>query len=129
MNQRTALTCIFALVAGVSAATVAVERVMVEGDSMQPSLRPGDRLLVVRFLRPRPGDIVAAADPRRPGRRIVKRVEAVLPEARVVLAGDDPARSTDSRHFGPVPAAAVRGRVVWRYAPDSRRGHLSGTRW
>ena len=88
---------------------------------MRPTLEPGDRLLVVRGRRPPVGAVVALADPRDPGRVLVKRVAAWGPEGAEVL-GDDPAASTDSRHFGPVAPEALLGRVVRRYAPPGRRG-------
>ena len=78
---------------------------------MAPALLPGDRLLVVAGRRARPGDVVAVLDPRRPDRIIVKRVAAVGPQG-VTVVGDNAAASTDSRAFGPVRPAAVRGRVV-----------------
>lgn len=103
-------------------------RVVVEGDSMRPALEPGDRLLVLPWLRPRPGTVVAAADPRDPARTIVKRVAAVDGDGCAVLLGDAPHASTDSRTFGPVPPDLVRGRAVWRYFPPARRGRVSRTR-
>ena len=98
---------------------------------MVPTLLPGDRVLVWRGLGPlrppiRVGDLVAVVDPRDSGRVMVKRV-AGLAGTEVVVRGDNEAASTDSRHFGPVSAAAIRGRVVYRYFPDERRGRL-GTR-
>ncbi len=98
-----------------------LSRVQVEGDSMLPTLVPGDRLVVVRRRRPRPGDLVTVPDPRRPRRVMVKRVTEVTPEG-VVVRGDNPHASTDSRLFGPVPAPSIRGRVVYRYFPEHRRG-------
>jgi nickel-type superoxide dismutase maturation protease len=91
---------------------------------MIPTLLPGDRLLVVgrRFAT---GDLVALRDPREPGRVIVKRVVSVDATAgAVVVAGDNPAASTDSRQFGPVPPELVLGRARWRYLPKGRRGRL-----
>ena len=99
-------------------------RVMVEGRSMEPTLGPGDRLLVLRAPRIRAGDLVAARDPRAGGRVLVKRVSAVL-EHGVVLRGDNPEASTDSRVFGAVPTRAVLGRVVRRYGPSWRAGPVS----
>jgi nickel-type superoxide dismutase maturation protease len=95
---------------------------------MAPSLRPGDRVIVVGGLGPwRPrlqaGDLVALSDPRQPARLMVKRVAAVAGD-RVDVRGDNAAASTDSRHFGPVDRAAVVGRVVYRYHPEDRRGRL-----
>ena len=98
-------------------------RVEVTGDSMLPALAPGDRLLVRRGRRARIGDVVALTDPRTPARTLVKRVSARDGEALTVL-GDNAAASTDSRILGPVAPAAIRGRVVYRYFPDSRRGRL-----
>ncbi len=95
----------------------------VVGDSMRPTLEPGDRLVLSRLRRARPGDLVAVADPRQPQRTVVKRLVEVSPAGLTVL-GDNPAASTDSRAFGPVSADTVRGRVVYRYHPESRRGRL-----
>ena len=98
-------------------------RVEVVGDSMRPTLDPGDRLVLSRVGRPRPGDLVALADPRAPARTVVKRLVEVSSAGLTVL-GDNPAASTDSRVFGRVPAGSLRGRVVYRYHPAARRGIL-----
>ncbi len=87
---------------------------------MEPTLAPGDRLLVTRTTHPRAGDVVAARDPRS-GRILVKRIGAIV-DGEVVLRGDNPAASTDSRTFGSVPRRAVVGRVVRCYAPAWRAG-------
>jgi nickel-type superoxide dismutase maturation protease len=100
---------------------LAVERLEIEGESMCPSLEPGDRVLALRFARARVGDLVALPDPRAADRIMVKRVVAIG-EGHVSVLGDNSASSTDSRHFGPVARNLVRGRVVYRYAPESRRG-------
>jgi nickel-type superoxide dismutase maturation protease len=101
-----------------------LRRVVVEGDSMTPTLMPGDRLLVVRACRVRPGDLVAVLDPRQRDRTIVKRVELVNGDAVTVL-GDKSDASTDSRVFGPVDRRDLRGRVIYRYWPEDRRGRLT----
>ena len=72
----------------------------------------------------RPGDIVAASDPRQPARSVLKRVIEVGREG-VVLLGDNPEHSTDSREFGPVPITSVQGKAIYRYAPPARAGKLS----
>ncbi len=99
-------------------------RVEVQGRSMAPGLQPADRLLAIRGLRLRPGDVVTAADPRQPSRVLVKRIVSVSTDGRVELAGDNQGASTDSRTFGSVPAALVTGRVLWRYWPPHRRSRL-----
>jgi len=106
-----------------------VRRVEVTGDSMTPTLRAGDRLVVLAppwGARPEPGDVVAVPDPRAPGRLLVKRVAAVdHARGTVDVRGDAPGASTDSRTFGPVPRASVVGRAVYRYAPPGRTGPLA----
>jgi nickel-type superoxide dismutase maturation protease len=90
---------------------------------MRPALEAGDRLLCMRGRRVRPGDVVAVPDPRQPARLLVKRVSSVC-GGKVTVVGDNPARSTDSATFGPVPQAAVVGRAIYRYWPEERRGRL-----
>jgi nickel-type superoxide dismutase maturation protease len=106
--------------------------VQVEGSSMTPALRPGDRLLVealtYRSRPPRVGDVVLSSDPRDPSRELIKRVAAVDSAAdTVILAGDAPEASTDSRTFGPVPLAMIRWRVAGRYWPPIRLASTAGT--
>jgi nickel-type superoxide dismutase maturation protease len=110
-----------AVVIGIVAAAVRPRRVVVEGRSMEPTLAPGDRLLVVRARSLHAGDVVAVRDPRDPRRVLVKRIGAVLDDG-VVVRGDNPGASTDSRSFGPVPSTAVLGRVFRCYAPSWRAG-------
>ena len=100
-------------------------RVEVVGESMLPALVPGDRLLVVRSRAGRieVGDIVAVGDPRAPARTMVKRVAARGPGGVTVL-GDNAAASTDSRELGPLAPSSIRGRAVYRYHPERRRGRM-----
>ncbi|MBD8078586.1 S26 family signal peptidase [Cellulosimicrobium arenosum] len=116
--------------------------VTVSGASMGPTYAPGTRVLVVRGRRACPGDVVVLdaervspappGIPARPGGLVVKRVAAgpghpvpaqvhdvvqagpgdVVPTGRVVVLGDAPAASVDSRLWGYVRADAVVGRVV-----------------
>jgi signal peptidase I len=91
---------------------------------MEPGLRSGDWLLVTSLGGPyRVGDIVLAADPRVPDRLVLKRIAAIH-DGRCTLLGDQPEQSTDSREFGPVPLAEIRGRAIFRYAPIGRFGPL-----
>ena len=110
-------------------ARMALLRVRAVGDSMEPVVRSGDHLVVLRVARSRtlrPGDLVALHDPRLPpreGRLLVKRV-LHSGTSGVDVRGDNADRSTDSRTFGPVPRDRVVGRVVYRYAPPSRAGRV-----
>ena len=104
-----------------------VQRVEVRGPSMQPTLAEGDRLLCGPAVRLRTGDIVVVEEPGGGGLLAVKRV-AALDDGAVVVLGDNRAASRDSRAYGPLPRAAVRGRPWWRYFPPGRAGRLAGAR-
>lgn len=96
---------------------------VVSGPSMAPTLRDGDRVLV-RRTRPsalRRGDVVLVE---LPAGWIVKRIAALpgdpapagdrVPPGHVLLLGDNPLWSVDSRDFGYVPTAHVFGVAIRR---------------
>lgn len=88
---------------------------------MTPTLHPGDWVFGVRGPRRiRPGDVVVVDHPDRPGFRLVKRVVATGDRG-LELAGDNPAASTDSRHFGAVPREAVLVRLLLVFHPRPLR--------
>ncbi len=104
-------------------------RVSVVGDSMQPTLAPGDWLLAdpeaFTAAPPVVGDLVLAPDPRAPSRLLVKRVSGVYEGGTALwLTGDAPNATTDSDVFGSVSAATVVGRPWFRYWPPSRIGPI-----
>ncbi len=99
-----------------------VSRYIVDGPSMEPAYRKGDRLLVNRLAyvghKPQPGDVVVLRDPDERTRLLIKRVAAApagsVPAPRhVYVLGDNAAESRDSRHFGAVDRALILGRA-WR---------------
>ena len=76
----------------------------VEGDSMLPTYKPGDLLLGRKwFIDPKVGDIVVARIEDRP---VIKRIARVNDD-QIVLLGDNPSASTDSRAFGPISRDAI----------------------
>ena len=99
----------------------------VNGESMAPTLRSGDRVLVdlwsYRSRRPATGEPVLL---RGPGPVLmVKRVATGDPPPGFLhVLGDNPDASVDSRQFGPIPREAVRGRVFFRYWPLSEAGPI-----
>ncbi len=94
------------------------DRFVVEGESMAPSVAPGERVFVNRaaywFRPPRAGDVVVLRDPRKPERLLIKRIDAAHGNS-FEVAGDNVDASTDSRTFGPVPANLILGKVWFRY--------------
>jgi nickel-type superoxide dismutase maturation protease len=102
--------------------------VEVAGDSMAPTLMPGDWLLAdpEAFARrpPSVGELVLVPDPREPSRLLVKRVAAVGTDGSLDVRGDDERASTDSRTFGPVDPRQVAGRPWYRYWPAARIGRV-----
>ncbi|HEV8249168.1 MAG TPA: S26 family signal peptidase [Gaiellaceae bacterium] len=118
------------VVAGVAGFFAVAKAYRVPGDAMSPSLRAGDRILVLRFggpVDPDQGDIVAyrASGARCgfPGTVVfVHRVARVMRGGRFVVRGDNPARSCDSRVLGPVRRKDLIGQVVAVYWPPRHWG-------
>ncbi|GAB2620763.1 nickel-type superoxide dismutase maturation protease [Streptomyces capparidis] len=99
---------------------------VVEGPSMVPTLRDGDRLLVRYGAAVRPGDVVVARHPFQQDLLVVKRA-AERRDGGWWLLGDNSFVPNDSREFGVVPAELVLGRAVARYRP--RRSYSSAATW
>ena len=123
------------------------ELTMCVGPSMLPTFSTaGDIVVVSHVFRPKnlkKGDIVIALSPTNAGHTVCKRVtglpgdnvrgrklpgermrKLVVPEGRVWLEGDNASNSTDSRTYGPVPAAMVKGKVLFRVWPLTQFGRL-----
>ncbi len=98
-----------------------VTRVRIIGPSMEPNLANGEWWLVRRSRSVRPGDVVLLAHPDRPDLRVVKRIDHAEAAGWWVV-GDNPEASEDSRHFGPVPADLIVGRLWFRYGRDRLAG-------
>lgn len=95
--------------------------VRVVGNSMLPTLRPGDRLLVRWAGTVRAGQLIIVRLPDRP--LAVKRASVADVDGWWVES-DNPAEGTDSWTIGaPVPAVDVRGVVLFRCWPWRWRGH------
>ena len=114
-------------------------RVEVAGESMLPTLRPGDWLLVepTRAGWPRRGALVVVREPDsdlvvvkrlagRPGDRIARGEgpPIVLGAAEAWLASDALGPGIDSRRYGPVDVERLLGRVALRYGPRGRFGRV-----
>jgi nickel-type superoxide dismutase maturation protease len=100
------------------------QRFRVQDTSMRPVVQPGDRLLVWRWSRPIRGDLVVVRDPEHRSTFLLKRVASVQPNGDLIVQGDNPNVSRDSRHFGPVARRLLVGRAFYRYLPAERRGSV-----
>ncbi|MBM9461248.1 S24/S26 family peptidase [Nocardioides sp. zg-536] len=87
---------------------------IVRGDSMYPTLRSGDRLLVTYGTPVRAGHVVVARLP--DGTVAVKRAAERRPGGWWLL-GDNPARSTDSTRWGVIAEHDVWAVARLRIAP------------
>jgi nickel-type superoxide dismutase maturation protease len=86
---------------------------------MIPTLRPGAIALALPLtanVAVGPGDLVLARHPKANAIVMIKRVLSVTDEG-VLLAGDNPAASTESVDFGPVPRTDLLARITWRLWP------------
>jgi nickel-type superoxide dismutase maturation protease len=90
-------------------------RVAVAERSMEPTLHPGDWLLVRRTRRVRAGQLVVARHPARPTLLLVKRALRRDPGGWVLHSDNLNGFATDSRTFGPVPPELIEGTVLFRY--------------
>ena len=116
---------------------------VVLGPSMEPTLLPGDRVVVDLWTygrhRPAAGEVALFLGPE--DVPLVKRIvdgplldaapfqpgawgSVDLDEDLLEVAGDNREESSDSRRFGPVPRHRFRGRILWRYWPVSRAGRI-----
>ena len=86
---------------------------LVEGESMVPTLKNGDIVLVDPQANFSIGDVVLAKHPYKSSVMILKRI-ADKDNRTLSLAGDNPAESTDSRTFGAVSIESIIGKVVCR---------------
>ncbi|KXZ50500.1 hypothetical protein GPECTOR_16g675 [Gonium pectorale] len=114
----------------------------VTGPSMYPTFGGRGDLVIAEAVTPmwgelQPGDVVICTRPVDPAEAIIKRVTAVqgeevllypdrehagvrrekVPPGHVWLQGDNPPHSLDSRQYGAVPMALIRGRVVLQVWP------------
>ncbi|XP_059211986.1 mitochondrial inner membrane protease subunit 1 [Centropristis striata] len=124
------------------------EVVVCSGPSMEPTIVNHDIVFSERMSRQlckiRKGDIVIAKSPSDPKINICKRViglegdkvctsspsdlfkaHTYVPKGHVWLEGDNLRNSTDSRNYGPVPYALIRGRVCLKLWPPDSFGTLS----
>ena len=87
---------------------------LVKGDSMLPTLKIGDAVLIAPKAKPTVGDIVLAQHPFKQSVKILKRIGEIDAQGNYFIVGDNPAESTDSRTFGAVSVKNILGKAVSR---------------
>lgn len=85
----------------------------IEGNSMNPTFKSGDSVLVNRFSyffnKPKIGDLVVL----KREKYIIKRI-ARIKDNRVFIVGDNKSESTDSRSFGWLNKELIIGKVMFK---------------
>lgn len=83
----------------------------VEGESMLPLLKSGDRVLLKKEKEYRAGDIVVTQHPYKQSVRLIKKIEKTSGD-RFFLVGLNHEASTDSRVFSAIPKSQILGRAT-----------------
>ena len=91
----------------------------IEGDSMQPTLKEGDLVLVNPHAALEIGDIVVARHPFKKSVDIIKRIAKILPGDRYILLSDNLDDSADSRQFGAIGAKDILGKAEAKIKPET----------
>ncbi len=129
--------------------TYVFEVTMCVGPSMVPTFSTAGDIVLVDKVTPhllglRRNDVVVSVSPTNPRQTVCKRIKGlagdeivvakrshyeqernvVVPQGRVWLEGDNPSNSTDSRSYGPVPYALVKGRVFFKVWPATASGFV-----
>eukprot|EP00270_Netrium_digitus_P006563 TRINITY_DN19146_c0_g1_i1.p1 TRINITY_DN19146_c0_g1~~TRINITY_DN19146_c0_g1_i1.p1 ORF type:complete len:171 (-),score=23.01 TRINITY_DN19146_c0_g1_i1:87-599(-) len=130
-----------------------MEVTMCMGPSMLPTFNAAGDVVLMEHLSPRfdwlrTGDVVVARSPTNPRLNVCKRIKTfegdfvevlpqhqwektrriLVPKGHVWLQGDNVKNSTDSRHYGPVPAALIQGRVFYRIWPIGQVGPIRSSK-
>jgi nickel-type superoxide dismutase maturation protease len=88
-------------------------RVRIEGDSMLPTFKNGDEVLVSITKTFSVGDVIYAKHPFKSSIKIIKRISKIENDGSVFLVGDNLAVSSDSRTFGAIPKENLIGKVAF----------------
>ena len=125
--MRKTIPILIVLCVSIVAALIATT-VTVKGDDMSPSIVDGDRLWIVPWGQPYPGDVVQIQDPLDPNRNILRRVLAV--DDQTITYDSDTIRVNKRRlrrqAMGTVEPHFVAQETLWAKKP--KKGHSWLTR-
>ena len=95
------------------------KRFKVVGNSMYPTLKPGDEILIDphAYLRnpPQTNDLIVTMHPSQKNLKLVKRIAFIDPDSNYFLVGDNPGASTDSRDWGAIELERIEGKVTSQF--------------
>lgn len=91
-------------------------RFKVTGESMMPSLQPGEQILIAPYIYrqqlPQLGDIIVTTHPQQKQLMIVKRITRINEDGSYFVTGDNLAASNDSRHWGTIKLTDIIGKAT-----------------
>lgn len=87
---------------------------VVEGNSMLPTLKTGDAVLINPQANFETGDIVLANHPFKQSVKILKRISEISEDGKFFLIGDNKDESSDSRSFSAISESEILGKAVCR---------------
>jgi signal peptidase I len=130
---KTTAYCLAVLLCAVLINQFVIRAAVVHGDSMSPTLRDGDVVLLWSLgYEPEPGDITITSKENPLRENLAKRILSVgepieyegltyeVPQNYVFLIGDNGAMSVDSRSIGSLPQKNLLGKVIARVFPNPR---------
>ena len=89
-------------------------RFKIEDKSMEPTLKPGDYVIVNKlvyvFRKPKENDVVVFRHPKEKKKFLIKRIYSVNGN-KFFVVGDNKSYSTDSRHFGSIDKSLIVGKM------------------
>ena len=92
-----------------------IQHYVVQGESMNPSLKSGQHLLAWRKVFVRNfsvGDVVVLRHPIETDREIIKRIKSISKDKMYYVEGDNASQSQDSRAFGYVAKKNIIAKVI-----------------
>ena len=86
---------------------------VVEGNSMLPTFKDGDAVLINPKAKAETGDVVLVNDPFNKGAKILKRIGEISADEKFSLT-DDNSDDADSQTFGKISKSEILGKVTCR---------------
>lgn len=96
-----------------------ISRFIVEGNSMLPSYKSGEHLLINKIIykirSPKRGEVIVARHPKEKNILLLKRINDFVGPTSFVVISDNQDEGTDSRFFGAIKQKDIVGKVFFKY--------------